>query len=83
MDRTGSPDKLWFLCLEYIIELNNHCAAESLKWKTPMEIAFGETPDISAFLLFRWYDKILYYDCLLYTSPSPRDGATSRMPSSA
>ena len=23
------------------------------------------------------------YDCLLYTSPSPRDGATSRMPSSA
>ena len=25
----------------------------------------------------------LYYGCLLYTSPSPRDGATSRMPSSA
>ena len=24
-----------------------------------------------------------YYGCLLYTSPSPRDGATSRMPSSA
>ena len=24
-----------------------------------------------------------YDDCLLYTSPSPRDGATSRMPSSA
>ena len=36
-------------------------------------------------------ERILYYtgvnykigDCLLYTSPSPRDGATSRMPSSA
>ena len=24
-----------------------------------------------------------YFVCLLYTSPSPRDGATSRMPSSA
>ena len=24
-----------------------------------------------------------HYSCLLYTSPSPRDGATSRMPSSA
>ena len=24
-----------------------------------------------------------FRDCLLYTSPSPRDGATSRMPSSA
>ena len=27
--------------------------------------------------------KILEATCLLYTSPSPRDGATSRMPSSA
>ena len=27
--------------------------------------------------------SLLYYACLLYTSPSPRDGATSRMPSSA
>ena len=26
-----------------------------------------------------WY----YYPCLLYTSPSPRDGLLSRMPSSA
>ena len=25
----------------------------------------------------------LVYDCLLYTSPSPRDGLLSRMPSSA
>ena len=25
----------------------------------------------------------LFYDCLLYTSPSPRDLSTSRMPSSA
>ena len=28
-----------------------------------------------------WYSQSM--DCLLYTSPSPRDGATSRMPSSA
>ena len=27
--------------------------------------------------------KSLFYDCLLYTSPSPRDGSISRMPSSA
>ena len=25
----------------------------------------------------------LFYNCLLYTSPSPRDGLLSRMPSSA
>ena len=29
------------------------------------------------------YDGDLRYDCLLYTSPSPRDGLLSRMPSSA
>ena len=29
------------------------------------------------------YYSVYYYTCLLYTSPSPRDGATSRMPSSA
>ena len=28
-------------------------------------------------------DKTLFYDCLLYTSPSPRDRSVSRMPSSA
>ena len=27
--------------------------------------------------------NIEYLDCLLYTSPSPRDGLLSRMPSSA
>ena len=33
-----------------------------------------------------WFDytrDLLPNHCLLYTSPSPRDGATSRMPSSA
>ena len=31
----------------------------------------------------RKYRVIDFKRCLLYTSPSPRDGATSRMPSSA
>ena len=30
-----------------------------------------------------WGDPERYKDCLLYTSPSPRDGLLSRMPSSA
>ena len=34
-------------------------------------------------LLFRMSTKKEYYSCLLYTSPSPRDLSTSRMPSSA
>ena len=34
-------------------------------------------------LLFNSYDTEHLEDCLLYTSPSPRDYAASRMPSSA
>ena len=30
-----------------------------------------------------YFDTVLYRLCLLYTSPSPRDGLLSRMPSSA
>ena len=31
----------------------------------------------------RYIDYVQSYGCLLYTSPSPRDGLLSRMPSSA
>ena len=30
-----------------------------------------------------WIRDVILRDCLLYTSPSPRDGLLSRMPSSA
>ena len=36
-----------------------------------------------AFLMVRNFEILLNTDCLLYTSPSPRDLSTSRMPSSA
>ena len=39
--------------------------------------------DIRTFFYFLVECNPLYRDCLLYTSPSPRDGLLSRMPSSA
>ena len=33
--------------------------------------------------LYEQGHEIVYWTCLLYTSPSPRDGLLSRMPSSA
>ena len=30
-----------------------------------------------------WFNRVYFNSCLLYTSPSPRDLSTSRMPSSA
>ena len=38
------------------------------------------TPD---FMVLNVYDGLTHWCCLLYTSPSPRDYAASRMPSSA
>ena len=42
----------------------------------------GYTDDPIGGPVFHYGTKI-FYDCLLYTSPSPRDLSTSRMPSSA
>ena len=44
--------------------------------------------DVDAYTKKVEYDEVAKYlhdydDCLLYTSPSPRDGLLSRMPSSA
>ena len=41
---------------------------------------------LSVRVLYRWYSRMMIekgYNCLLYTSPSPRDQRGSRMPSSA
>ena len=49
----------------------------------------GSSKDIEdGFIHFSGEDQVKetlekYYSCLLYTSPSPRDLSTSRMPSSA
>ena len=56
----------------------------SLNWTAPYKVLAGglctpvDTPDGSPLGA-----KLLYLDCLLYTSPSPRDATLSRMPSSA
>ena len=59
-----------FLCCMYSCEND---LAEVSKFIDNEEVAVevGETV------------KMLYSDCLLYTSPSPRDRTRSRMPSSA
>ena len=42
------------------------------QWSTPINAAVGDILTLK-----------IYFNCLLYTSPSPRDGLLSRMPSSA
>ena len=52
----------------------------------PAHISFDEPnePVIKLAQMFKQQGfEILIFSCLLYTSPSPRDGLLSRMPSSA
>ena len=43
-----------------------------------------KTKTSSSLISYDWFPShAKYYLCLLYTSPSPRDGLLSRMPSSA
>ena len=62
MDHTGSPDTFWELAVNYSIILLNHTASSSLGWKTPIEKAFGVTPDISALVQFAFYEPIYFLD---------------------
>ena len=51
-----------------------------------LTVAFiGNVPVVKYYQLARHLSSLadIFYDCLLYTSPSPRDLSTSRMPSSA
>ena len=62
MDHTKTPDFLWNYCVNYVIYLLNHTSSRVLGWKTPIEMAFGSTPDISALLQYAFYEPVYYYD---------------------
>ena len=56
----------------------DHPITESELEKALNNTKFGKNPGSDGVL-----PEVLVYGCLLYTSPSPRDLSTSRMPSSA
>ena len=74
MDRTGSPSKFWLLCLLYTVYVLNRLSTESLQWKTPMEAAFGQKPDISALLAFRWWEPVYYAQHDTFPNPKEMTG---------
>ena len=62
MNLTGAPPETWLLALEYVCYVLNHTATESLKWKTPLEVVDGVTPDISSIIRFQFWEPIYYKD---------------------
>ena len=60
--RQGAPDFLWLYAMKYMALVNNWCAHEALDWQTPFEKRHGKTPDISALLVCRFYERVYYAD---------------------
>ena len=62
MDRSNAPENIWFQAHEYLADLHAVTADKTLNWKTPQEMLHGETPDISPYLHFHFYEKVYYLD---------------------
>jgi hypothetical protein len=45
-----------------VAHLLNHLAQPDLNWRTSIEACYGITPDISALLLFAFYERVYYLD---------------------
>jgi len=62
--RMACPLVLWDFCCLYTVELRNRIARPlpQLKGRTPYEMLTGNTPDVSEFLEFTWYQPIWYYE---------------------
>ena len=73
MDRTGAPPKTWLLCVLYTVAILNILATESLGWKTPYQVLTGQTPDISEFFQFEFWEPVYYAtgEALSYTGHVP------------
>ena len=75
-DRINLP----ILCKDFFIDKFQIPLAKSYGADAILIILAGVSDDLA----YELYDEAMKYNiCLLYTSPSPRDGIGSRMPSSA
>jgi len=45
-----------------LTDVHNITADEAMEWKTPWHKRHMETPDISPFLQFKFYERVYYLD---------------------
>jgi hypothetical protein len=65
----GIPPEFMKRLYKHICTCNDYIASESLNWKTPLEVATGETPDIS-------HIRFHFYQPVWYLSPTATAGET-------
>jgi len=60
--RTGAPENTWLYACQYMVGIHNITSDETLDWITPWQKRHMNTPDISAYLQFHFYERIYYLD---------------------
>ncbi len=56
------PKTLWCFGMEYTLALREQIACPGLENRSPLEWLTGETPDISEFTDFDFYQFVIWYD---------------------
>jgi hypothetical protein len=62
--KTNAPRRLWDFCATYQAKIRNLTAHPlyALQGRTPHELVTGNTPDISEYTDYQWYQTIWYLD---------------------
>ena len=60
MDRTGAPSNTWLLAVMYVCFILNILSTASLDWKTPYQVLYGQTPDISEVFQFEFWEPVYF-----------------------
>jgi hypothetical protein len=60
--RTGAPSTVWLYAARYMADIHNITSDETLGWSTPWSRRKRGTPDISAFLQFRFYEPVYFHN---------------------
>jgi hypothetical protein len=69
----STPSKYWDYATEYAVDLINHIAVRRLNWRTPYEVLYGETPDISVF-------RFIFYEPVYYLEPNVQFSKPNMLP---
>jgi hypothetical protein len=59
---SGAPQSTWFWIVKYLADVHSVTADETVSWGTPWSKRREETPDLSAFLQSKFYEKVYYHD---------------------
>jgi len=74
MNRHRCPEALWCFGMDYTSVLRQQIARPRLGDRSPLKKLTGETPDISEFTKFDFYEFVIYYD----PNDSGEDGKARR-----